>query len=568
MQIREINAPFQKLCLRALMWSLMGMVVPPVTLGQEGDERTPLIVSDDGSVAGGTVVPVDATSTSTTALAANPEPGQPATQPTAPGNGPSAVGEEVRRAVVGSSSLLDPTEPTEQIERARTPGSEPIGNPLLPRSSGVGAVKPPLTSGGSEKPKPDKVEEVERIKPVTATTPFATEPKRNAGPVVMGTDLEPADAETALSPDQTPPEFLDAPVVESADPWVFGVEVATLYDDNIRLSNAGKQSDFIFLLQAGVAWQSGDVKRKKNSWRRAVYEATAVAFAEAGDQNNVDHRLELGGQKRWGSLALAMEGRYRRLSGATPDLGDRVQRDDYFVKVGGSYEFSGKTFAEASASYSGVRYDLPILADYDEWVAEGFAGYELSGRTRIAAGGAVGQTRVSSNGTQEFQRVLAKVSRVSTGALSLNAKAGAEFRQTPRGNKTTPVFAVGADWEPVADGTKISVQAFRETVASGALAGENYLRTGGSLRVAQQLGSRFSAGLEAGYEQLAYSAAATSSLVSGRADDYFFAKPSLKYEFAARRRAEVFYNFREDDSSVDEFSFTANQWGLSFGLDF
>ena len=52
----------------------------------------------------------------------------------------------------------------------------------------------------------------------------------------------------------------------------------------------------------------------------------------------------------------------------------------------------------------------------------------------------------------------------------------------------------------------------------------------------QQLGSRFSAGLEAGYEQLSYGETA-SGQASGRSDDYFFAKPSLRYEFAARRRA-------------------------------
>jgi hypothetical protein len=119
----------------------------------------------------------------------------------------------------------------------------------------------------------------------------------------------------------------------------------------------------------------------------------------------------------------------------------------------------------------------------------------------------------------------------------------------------------------MADGTRVTAEGFRETVASGVLGGETYLRTGGALRILQHFGNRFAVGLETGYEQLAYTEISDGA-GAGRTDDYFFARPSLKYEFNARRRAELFYHFREDDSTSDDFSFTANQWGLSFGLDF
>ncbi len=488
------------------------------------DERAPLIVSDDPS-------PV---------AAVNPWSAE----------GPGV--EETKQAIPGNSVLLDPTLPTEELRAAILPGAAE----RVDRAQGT----PPLAEL--------KTEEVRVAKPpITASAPFAPEPKSGSGPVVMGTDLEPDAAVTALAPEQTPPEMLDTPLVESADPWVFRVEQVSVYDDNIELSHREKQADFVFMLRASVAWQRGDWERRRGSWARVFYEATGSVFVEQNEENSLDHDLQAGGQRRWGDLATALEGRYRYLSGATPDLGDRVQRQEYEARLSAAYDLSGRTFVEAGAGWNGIDYEETAYADFEEWEAEGFAGYELSGRTRIAAGAAVGQLKVKGTSPQDYQQALVKVTRASTGALGLTGRAGAEFRQMERGDGITPVFALTADWEPIADGTRVTAEGFRETVASGSLGGETYLRTGGALRLLQQLGSRFAAGLETGYEQLAYSGISDGA-GAGRTDDYFFARPSLKYEFNARRRAELFYHFREDDSTSDDFSFTANQWGLSFGLDF
>ena len=512
-----------------LMLGSVGAQIAPVA-----DERSPQIVRDAPAPIAAPATPI-------------------------PAAGLAGVVEETKKAIPGESVLLDPTEPMEELRAAIIPGERQTGNLFLPGSAdhaGGNAPLAVLASGAERSPRP----------PITGSAPFAPEATTGDGPVVMGTDLQPDAAATALAPEQTPPELLDAPLVESADPWVFRVEQISLYEDNIELSSRGQQADFVFMLRASVAWQRGDLKRKRGSWARVFYEATGTVFAEADHENSLDHDFQAGGQRRWGRLAAALEGRYRFLSGATPDLGDRVERQEYGARLGASYDLSGRTFLEAGARWTGVDYQDKFYADYDEWAAEGFAGYELSGRTRIAAGAAVGQLKVEGTAPQDFQQALVKVTRASTGALGLTGRAGAEFRQMERGDEVTPVFAVAADWEPIADGTRVSAEGFRETVASGALGGETYLRTGGALRILQQLGSRFAAGLETGYEQLVYSE--ISDGAAGRTDDYFFTRPSLKYEFNARRRAEVFYNFREDDSTSDEFSFTANQWGLSFGLDF
>ena len=544
-------------------WIALGLIGNQAVAATEADDTTPLIVTDEGETKTPTATRGAASTASPESPTTSPAPNQPNPPPSAPPSRPPAglAGEQevVRKAIIESSTLLDPTQHSlGTLQDRLAAGGDGAENPLLPQSP---------TSAPSPLPEPESSAAVKAVEPIMGNAPFASEGKPDRGPVVMGAELNSNDAVTPLSPEQTPPEFLDGPIVEPTDPWVFSVETAALFDDNIRLSGRDQQEDLVFVLSASIAWQWGDVRLKRGSWARVYYEATGIAFVQQSDENNVDHDLQAGVQKRAGKLAAALEGRYRRLSGATPDLGDRVQRDDYQLKASGAYEFSGKTFVEGNAAWNSVRYQEAGLADYDEFLGELFAGYELSGRTKIAAGGAVGRLQVADVGQQNFQRALVKVTRASTGALGFTGKAGAEFRQSATGQQVTPVFSLAADYEPIEDSTKITGEVFRETVSSGALAGENYLRTGAAVRLNQRLGSRFVAGLEVGYEHLNYVEVGAGQ-ASGRADDFLFAKPSLKYEFNARRRAEVFYSYRQNDSSLEDFSFSANQWGLAIGLDF
>ena len=60
----------------------------------------------------------------------------------------------------------------------------------------------------------------------------------------------------------------------------------------------------------------------------------------------------------------------------------------------------------------------------------------------------------------------------------------------------------------------------------------------------------------------------TGKATSARSDNYFFIRPSVRYEFTEGRRAELYWSFRQDDSSVSDFSFEGNQIGLSVLFDF
>jgi hypothetical protein len=394
-------------------------------------------------------------------------------------------------------------------------------------------------------------------------------PPQSAGPVSLTTDLQPNEASTPLLPygaENTPVE--PEPVIPSHKRWTFSIEARSIYDDNIFLSAKGKEkSDMVFLFTPSVTFRAGDTATKRGSYAIASYTPSASFFTDDSGENSVDHTVRVDLQKRFGKLAVGVDGKYQRLSGATPELSDRVDRDEAGAKLRLRYDFSDRTGIETSAGYSKVKYRESNLDNYEEWVSETFAAYQLSGRTRIAAGGAVGRLDVDGRKSQNYQRGLVRVTTDPTGKLTLDAKGGVEFRRTGAGKETTPVFNVSAEYRPTTR-TSAGVSVYREVTASGSVENENLTRTGATLRVMQKLGSRFTAGLEAGYEKMEYATTEAGTVSSGREDEYFFLRPSLRYEFSEGRRAEIYYSLRRDNSTISDFDFAANQAGLAVGFDF
>ncbi len=397
----------------------------------------------------------------------------------------------------------------------------------------------------------------------------ASVPAQAGGPVSVTTELSPLEPAIPLMPEgmeNAPLEAL-APV-EAKKRWTLSVESRAIYDDNISLSRPGKEEeDFVFLLTPSLRYQRGDVTSKQGTYVSAGYAASASVFASHSEENSLDHSLGFDAQKRLGRLVLGVDGRYQRLSGATVELSDRVDRDEAAARVRARYELGGNTMIDASAGWNSVHYREGALEDYDEWVAETYVGYRFSGRTEVAVGGAMGQLNVEGQQKQDFTRALVKVSVAPAGKLTLEAKGGMEWRDTEAGSQDTPVFDITAAYRPTAR-TAISGTVYRDVTASGSVDGENVTRTGASLRVQQSLGRSLTAGIEAGYEELDYEPARAGAPGSRRKDEYFFIRPSLRYELRQGRRLELYYSRRHDDSTIDLYDFDAAQAGLAFACDF
>src|SRR5436305_1608882 len=82
----------------------------------------------------------------------------------------------------------------------------------------------------------------------------------------------------------------------------------------------------------------------------------------------------------------------------------------------------------------------------------------------------------------------------------VSTEGGIEERQYGAGGgQTTPIFRVGLDFRPL-ERTTLSVETSRRTYSSALLTGQNYVATGISTTVRQQLFARWNLSLGAGYE--------------------------------------------------------------------
>lgn len=432
--------------------------------------------------------------------------------------------------------------------------------PALPSASpapsvGSDPTTPPLLTNES----PDQVKMIRELSPAEAS-----------GEANASTDAQSVQAVEPLTPMVTESQSVETatPLISSGKKIVISLDAQAVYDDNIYFSSRNAVSDYVFVASPKLTLRLGDHQVKEETYGILNYNPEAIFFVDGTADDTLDHNVKLETQYAIAKLSIGLDARYQRLSGATPDLGDRVDRDQMSARLRLSYGWGPQLEAETNFIWNSTNYSPANLADFNEYLNETFIRYQITARTKVALGFGVGRLEVDGYGSQDFERALAQVFTDIATKLTLKLKGGVEFRQTPTGDDTTPIFALGLEYRP-REGTTLSLEGYREVLASGGLPGENLTRTGVAARLKQRVGNRFIAGLDAGFDHLAYSAAGSSNgKSSSRDDSYFYVRPSLTYELREGRRLELYYMHRDNDSSVGDYSFDGNQAGLQIGWDF
>jgi len=219
--------------------------------------------------------------------------------------------------------------------------------------------------------------------------------------------------------------------------------------------------------------------------------------------------------------------------------------------------------------WDATAYREGRYADSTEWSHESFVDYQATEKFRLGLGGGYGRLEVDDGSEpQDVQRALLRVTHAATGKLSFTGRAGLEFRQTEVGDSTTPVFGIDATYDLTAK-TVLRLRGVREVTASGALEGQNYIRSGVSLGLAHRLNDRFGLSLDGGWDQYDYEAVTRITQETGdRSDTTLFVRPGFTYVFGDRWNAEAWYQWRSSDSSDPGQTYEANQAGLNLRYTF
>jgi len=375
-----------------------------------------------------------------------------------------------------------------------------------------------------------------------------------------------------------------AETVSSTEPRRFHyslrLTVRGVYDDNIFISHTDRVSDYYFAVEPAITVGFGDIEGRGGNYLRLDYIPSVILYVDHSDKDTVEHLIRLEGQYRFSRLTLNLAQDVDILDGANlnstldttglwanVDISARTRLNLYVTRLRANYELSGKLFL--TGEFDASIYDYPDFISSQSISGGLYINYQWTPKVLVGLGGTAGYDFVDDpNPDQSFEQANLRINYQATGKLSLAASVGVEFRQFDgqRGDRVTPVFEVGATYNPF-DGTSITLAAGRRMLNSGFFADQDYATTYVIARIQQRLLQRIYLGLAAGYENSDYFATATG-VNATRNDDYYFVEPSVDVLITRWLSAGVYYLYREDSSSLDFFSFYDNQVGVRATLRF
>ena len=365
--------------------------------------------------------------------------------------------------------------------------------------------------------------------------------------------------------------------------YQFRLSIRGVYDDNINLSHNLRISDFYTSIEPSVMVGVGDTEARAENYLRLDYLPAIFLFADHDENNSVQHVVRLEGQYRINRLTLNLSQMVQIMDGVDVqtqnsgggldqqvnlDVAGRTRFNIYSTHGSIAYYLTGKTFLSSAADYTNTHYTSLISSE----VLSGnlFLNYNYSEKIVVGLGGTVGADHVDDpNPDQTFEQVNLRATYQATGKIDFAASVGVEFRHFDRGlrgDETSPVFEIGANYAPF-DGTKISLTANRRTLNSAVLTAQNYVVMNLSAGIQQRLLQRVFLGLNAGYENSDYYSTVINS-GGRRNDDYFFVQPSIAVRVTRFWTVGAYYLHRVNNSSFNTFSFHDNQVGIRGNLEF
>jgi hypothetical protein len=358
-----------------------------------------------------------------------------------------------------------------------------------------------------------------------------------------------------------------------------------MYDDNVLISHTNTISDLQWTLSPGLTVTAGDVaayvpgcvsldQLREQARYSLIDESTmpqrflgldyTPAFNLFTENPRLDYIDQVQGASAgyaFSKLALGLDEDFTRMDVKENEVGNLVTLSRFDTKLRGRYELNDQSSLEMNARYDWLDYPNAVYQGYQEVRNEDWYNRLVGARLEAGFGAAFGFVYPQASPNQTYEQALMRGIYRLTGKLDLRASVGVEFRQYDSGQSATtdPVFSVGADYQLRAS-TTLSLEAHRRQQPS--YEGEyNYQTTGFNIGVRQQLSAGLSTTVSGGYDDDEYLRLG-SGPSNNRTDDAFWVRLSLDYEFNRHLTATLFYTMRQDDSSLNQYSYTDNIVGV------
>jgi hypothetical protein len=361
------------------------------------------------------------------------------------------------------------------------------------------------------------------------------------------------------------------------------LRVRGVYDDNINISHFNPISDYYLAIEPTVTVGFGDIFQRAENYLRLDYTPSVFLFLDHSENDAVQHLIHLEGHHRFRRLDLSLIQDIQILDGAdlgatvdggitgtfaNIDVSTRTRVNVYTTQLKTAYELTGKT--SLSGGLNSSITDYPDLISSEVISGNLFINYAYSDKLVVGIGGTGGYDFVDDpNPDQSFEQANVRLSYQATGKVSLSASGGVEFRQFEQSSRDTyisPVFEIDGTYQPFV-ATSLSLAISRRTLNSAVLAGQDFASTTVYVTARQRAFQRIYLSLNVGYQNSDYFST-VSDTSANRSDDYYVIMPGIDVMVTRFWSVGAYYLHRQDDSSIDFFSFDNNQVGVRTVLTF
>jgi hypothetical protein len=352
-------------------------------------------------------------------------------------------------------------------------------------------------------------------------------------------------------------------------PVRFELFVSETYDDNIYISPQ-KSSDFITQVALNSTYQIGDKTAIDGNFFSIAFKPTAYIYADHSQQDAEDYFADLTYQHRWTKLTLGLEQRFEKLTNTTIDVGNFVNREVYTTVLNADYDYSDRVSLMGTLTQRITDFDNHAYANTDEWIADGYALYQIAPKLGLGFGPRFGYVSISHAPGQTYEDALLHAQYNVTQKITANLAAGAEFRQydtSSVGDEVLPIFEASLSYKPF-DGTVVTLSSYRHSLTSYNQVGQNYVDTQVQANLKQRFLRKFYYLLSAGYDNSEYKATSSNTANSHRKDDYFFVNTGVEWDPNDWLTVSTRYQYSEDNSNISQYSFNDNQVNVQVGVQF
>jgi hypothetical protein len=364
-------------------------------------------------------------------------------------------------------------------------------------------------------------------------------------------------------------ELVDLPPEADDRMWRIRPIIAAgvTYDDNIFITNTNRIGDMIYNIDLGFSFDLGDYRNRSENFLTLQYLASGIFFGKYTSQNSFDQQGSFLGQYRFEHLSVQLDSTYQYLNGAQRQVGSFTTRTLFNNKLRFLYPYSTKTDLDFELRQMANYYPQNLSSFFYE-ASTGF-NYELFPKTKIGLQGILGYADVQDSPDMWYQTLNTRASYLLTGKVAVKSSLGLQFNQYVSGGepmRIIPVFSVGADYALLSK-TNLRLLAYRNLQASPSIEGQDYIATGGEIGIDQNFSEKLVFGISSGYENDTY-VANTEATDATRVDNFFYFRPKISYSFMKYVRSSVSYEYRANDSTLQQDSWFDNRWNFEVSSDF